>query len=154
MDAARPGSATDRHAPRAAGGYRRATPLRRAHLPSRAPPRATGQASSGALPSSPPLAFSTRTISRSRWDAAPSAVFGLNSLRLIITLSPMARINSHYLKLAAGYLFPEIGRRVSAYQKEHPEAKLIRLGIGDVTRPLPAAVIQALHDGVDQMGRA
>src|SRR4030095_4274699 len=65
----------------------------------------------------------------------------------------MARINSHFLKLKAGYLFPEIARRVAAFQKEHPGASILRLGIGDVTRPLPPAVIEALHDGVDQLWR-
>jgi len=65
----------------------------------------------------------------------------------------MARINSHYLKLSAGYLFPEIARRVAAFQKEHAGASIIRLGIGDVTRPLPPAVIEALHDGVADMSR-
>ena len=63
----------------------------------------------------------------------------------------MARINSHYLQLAAGYLFPEISRRVDEFSKAHPDAELIRLGIGDVTQPLAPAVIQALHDGVDAM---
>jgi len=65
----------------------------------------------------------------------------------------MARINDNYLKLKAGYLFPEIGRRVRAFQKEHPEAKIIRLGIGDVTEPLPPACIAAMHKAVDDMGR-
>jgi len=63
----------------------------------------------------------------------------------------MARINNHYLKLAAGYLFPEISRRVGEFSSTNPNAKLIRLGIGDVTRPLPPAVIEALHRGVDEM---
>jgi len=62
----------------------------------------------------------------------------------------MPRINDHYLKLAAGYLFPEIGRRVSAFAEANPDAKLIKLGIGDVTEPLPEAcrdaMIQAIHD--------
>ena len=66
----------------------------------------------------------------------------------------MARINSHYLKLAAGYLFPEIARRVGAFARENPGARIIRLGIGDVTRPLPPAVVDAMHDGVRQMGVA
>jgi len=64
----------------------------------------------------------------------------------------MARLNPHYAKLAAGYLFPEIGRRVAAYQKEHPEASLIRLGIGDVVLPLPRAVRDAMHAAIDEMG--
>ena len=65
----------------------------------------------------------------------------------------MARINEHYLKLPAGYLFPEIGRRVARFAAEHPEAKIIRMGIGDVTEPLPPAVIEAMHKAVDEMGR-
>jgi LL-diaminopimelate aminotransferase len=65
----------------------------------------------------------------------------------------MARINDHYLKLPAGYLFPEIGRRVARFAAEHPDAKIIRMGIGDVTEPLPAAVIEAMHKAVDEMGR-
>jgi LL-diaminopimelate aminotransferase len=64
----------------------------------------------------------------------------------------MARVNEHYGKLKAGYLFPEIGRRVAAFQKENPEAKLIRLGIGDVVLPLPEAVREAMHAAVDEMG--
>ena len=66
----------------------------------------------------------------------------------------MPRINDNYLKLAAGYLFPEIGRRVNEFEASHPDATLIRLGIGDVTRPLPKSVIEALHRGVDEMGVA
>ena len=65
----------------------------------------------------------------------------------------MARLNDNYLKLKAGYLFPEIGRRVKAFAETHPEAKIIRLGIGDVTRPLAPAVIKAFHDGIDDLGR-
>jgi LL-diaminopimelate aminotransferase len=66
----------------------------------------------------------------------------------------MARINDHYLKLAAGYLFPEIGRRVQQFGEANPNAKLIRLGIGDVTRPLPPAIVDAFHKGVDEMSQA
>lgn len=64
----------------------------------------------------------------------------------------MARINEHYAKLPASYLFPEIGRRVRAYQAANPDAKVIRLGIGDVTEPLAPAIIQAMHAAVDEMG--
>lgn len=64
----------------------------------------------------------------------------------------MAQINDNFLKLQAGYLFPEIGRRVAAYTQAHPQHKIIRMGIGDVTEPLPAAVIQAMHAAVDEMG--
>jgi LL-diaminopimelate aminotransferase len=63
----------------------------------------------------------------------------------------MARINEHYLKLQAGYLFPEIGRRVGAFSKEHPDASIIKLGIGDVTEPLVPAVVEAMHAAVDEM---
>ena len=66
----------------------------------------------------------------------------------------MVRINSHYLKLTAGYLFPEIARRVEEFAKAHADAKLIRLGIGDVTLPLPPTVVEALHKGVEEMGLA
>jgi LL-diaminopimelate aminotransferase len=64
----------------------------------------------------------------------------------------MARINEHYAKLPAGYLFPEIGRRVRAYQAAHPDARVIRLGIGDVTEPLAPAIVAAMHAAVDEMG--
>ncbi|MEO5714602.1 MAG: LL-diaminopimelate aminotransferase [Luteolibacter sp.] len=65
----------------------------------------------------------------------------------------MATINSNFLKLKAGYLFPEIARRVRVYTEENPDkaARIIRCGIGDVTEPLPAAVVKAMHDGVDEM---
>ncbi len=64
----------------------------------------------------------------------------------------MIRVNEHYLKLQAGYLFPEIGRRVSAYAAQNPRADIIRMGIGDVTEPLVPAVIKAMHRAVDEMG--
>ncbi len=63
----------------------------------------------------------------------------------------MALVNEHYLKLKAGYLFPEIGRRVKAFAEANPAAKIIRLGIGDVTCPLPPALVKAFHDAVDEM---
>lgn len=63
----------------------------------------------------------------------------------------MARINENYGKLPGSYLFAEIARRVAAYSEENPNAKLIRLGIGDVTRPLVPAVIEAMHRAVDEM---
>ncbi|KAB0672124.1 LL-diaminopimelate aminotransferase [Oryzomonas sagensis] len=63
----------------------------------------------------------------------------------------MAKINDNYLKLKAGYLFPEIGRRVRAFSEANPSARIIRLGIGDVTRPLAPAVIKAFHDAVDDL---
>ncbi|XFA72262.1 LL-diaminopimelate aminotransferase [Thermosynechococcaceae cyanobacterium Okahandja] len=64
----------------------------------------------------------------------------------------MAVINANYLKLKAGYLFPEIGRRVNQFLSEHPDAPLIRLGIGDVTEPLPAACREAMIKAVEEMG--
>ena len=64
----------------------------------------------------------------------------------------MAKINDNYLKLKAGYLFPEIGRRVRAFAEANPSAKVIRLGIGDVTRPLAPAVLKAFHAAVDDLG--
>jgi len=66
----------------------------------------------------------------------------------------MARLNSNYLKLKAGYLFPEINRRVKAFSDANPggAARLIRCGIGDVTEPLPASVRAAMHRAVDEMG--
>lgn len=66
----------------------------------------------------------------------------------------MFRINDNYLKLPGSYLFSAIGKRVSAYSAAHPDKKIIRLGIGDVTQPLAPAIIQALHNAVDEMGRA
>ena len=64
----------------------------------------------------------------------------------------MTYINDHYLKLTAGYLFPEIARRVDAFCDKNSAAKIIRLGIGDVTEPLAPAVIQAMHTAVEEMG--
>ena len=64
----------------------------------------------------------------------------------------MATINENYLKLKAGYLFPEIARRVSAFAEANPEAKIIRLGIGDVTEPLPEACRAAMIKAVEEMG--
>lgn len=66
----------------------------------------------------------------------------------------MARVNEHYLKLRSSYLFNEIARRVRAFAAERPDARIIRLGIGDVTQPLAPAVVRALHAAVDEMGSA
>ncbi|RJQ65976.1 MAG: LL-diaminopimelate aminotransferase [Desulfobacteraceae bacterium] len=65
----------------------------------------------------------------------------------------MIRINHNYLKLRASYLFADIARRLEAYQVQHPGKEIIRMGIGDVTRALPAACIDALHGAVDEMAR-
>lgn len=63
----------------------------------------------------------------------------------------MATVNENFLKLSPSYLFSDIAKKVSTYVAEHPEAKIIRLGIGDVTRPLAPAVIEAMHKAVDEM---
>jgi LL-diaminopimelate aminotransferase len=65
----------------------------------------------------------------------------------------MAKINSHYQKLQAGYLFIEIAKRVRALATEKPDAKIIRLGIGDVVLPLPAPIVEALKAAADDMSR-
>ncbi len=64
----------------------------------------------------------------------------------------MARVNDHYRKLAGGYLFPEIERRVRAFRDGHPDARIIPLGIGDVVLPLPDGVREAMHRAVDELG--
>ena len=64
----------------------------------------------------------------------------------------MLKINSNYQKLPGSYLFSEIARRVQIFSQEHPDADIIRLGIGDVTLPLPEAVILAMHAAVEEMG--
>ena len=66
----------------------------------------------------------------------------------------MFRVNENYLKLPGSYLFSTIAKKVNAYAEAHPEETIIRLGIGDVTQPLPPAVIEALHKAVDEMGNA
>lgn len=66
----------------------------------------------------------------------------------------MLKINDNFLKLPGGYLFPEIARRVKAFSAEGTPMPLIRLGIGDVTRPLAPAVIEAMHKATDEMAKA
>lgn len=66
----------------------------------------------------------------------------------------MAQVNENFLKVSESYLFVEVARRIRAYQETHPEAKIIKMGIGDVTRPIVPAVIEALHKAVDEMGTA
>ncbi len=65
----------------------------------------------------------------------------------------MAKINNDYCKLRGSYLFSDIARRVREFEAANSDAKIIRLGIGDVTRPLPAKVIEALHSAVDEMAK-
>ncbi len=64
----------------------------------------------------------------------------------------MATINENFLKLQAGYLFPEVSRRVCSFQAQNPDAKIISLGIGDVTQPLAPVVISAMKRALDDMG--
>ena len=66
----------------------------------------------------------------------------------------MPKLNENYLNLKQSYLFSEIAHRVAAYQEKNPDKKIIRLGIGDVTRPIGSSVIKALHEGVDVQGNA
>lgn len=66
----------------------------------------------------------------------------------------MALINENYIKLPGSYLFSDIARKVTEFKAAHPEAKVIRLGIGDVTKPLPMASVDALHKAVDEMADA
>src|SRR5688572_30239109 len=65
----------------------------------------------------------------------------------------MIRINENYAKLEASYLFSDIARRVAAFQQAHPDRRIIRMGIGDVTEPLPAACVAAMHRAVDEMAK-
>ena len=66
----------------------------------------------------------------------------------------MFKVNDNYLKLPGSYLFSTVGKKVKAYSEAHPDKKIIRLGIGDVTQPLAPAIIKALHGAVDEMADA
>ena len=66
----------------------------------------------------------------------------------------MTKINENFLKLQAGYLFPEIGRRKRAFKEANPDADIISMGIGDVTQPLVPAVIEAMKKAVVEMGNS
>lgn len=66
----------------------------------------------------------------------------------------MVKINENYLKLPGSYLFSTIGKKVAAYTSAHPDADIIRLGIGDVTLPIAPAITEAVHKAVDEMGTA
>ena len=82
-------------------------------------------------------------------DVIPTVQPTVNQLKIME--NHMIRINENYLKLKSSYLFSEISRRVSTFQKDHPEMEIIRMGIGDVTLPLPSEIIKAFHAGVDEM---
>ena len=64
------------------------------------------------------------------------------------------KINENYLNLKDSYLFATVGRKTAAYKAAHPDKEVIRLSIGDVTRPLAPVVIEAMHKAVDDMSRA
>ena len=66
----------------------------------------------------------------------------------------MFQVNENYLKLPGSYLFSTIGKKVKVYSEANPDKTIIRLGIGDVTQPLAPAIIRAMHDAVDEMGKA
>ena len=64
----------------------------------------------------------------------------------------MVKVNENYLKLKAGYLFPEISKRVNTYTQANSSSKVIKLGIGDVTEPLPKACVNAMGEALNEMG--
>ena len=66
----------------------------------------------------------------------------------------MALVNEHFLKLPGSYLFSDIAKKVNSFKITHPKQDVIRLGSGDVTRPLPPACIEAMHKAVDEMADA
>ena len=66
----------------------------------------------------------------------------------------MALVNEHFLKLPGSYLFSDIAKKVNTFKITHPKRDIIRLGIGDVTRPLPKACIEAMHKAVEEMTSA
>lgn len=63
----------------------------------------------------------------------------------------MALVNEHFLKLSNNYLFSDIEKKVNAFKVSHPQKEIIRLGIGDVTLPLPQVSIEAMHKAVDEL---
>ena len=66
----------------------------------------------------------------------------------------MALVNEHFLKLPGSYLFSDIAKKVNTFRITHPKQDIIRLGIGDVTRPLPPACIEAMHKAVEELAHA
>ena len=65
----------------------------------------------------------------------------------------MVKINDNYLKLPGSYLFSTVARKVAEFSEANPDKEIIRLGIGDVTRPLTASILAAMHNAVDEMGK-
>lgn len=70
------------------------------------------------------------------------------------TVAKVLKVNENFVKLPPSYLFVDIAERVNKFSKQHPEVEIIRLGIGDVTRPLPKAVVNAMKKAADEMGNA
>src|SRR5262249_25791181 len=99
---------------------------------------------------SPGIASSTVVANRNAANHTRPCVRSRASLRI----RAVPRINEHYLNLQASYLFAEVKRRTQAFRDAHPEARVISLGIGDVTRPLPPAVVHALEQAAREQGRA
>ena len=66
----------------------------------------------------------------------------------------MIEANPHYFDLSANYLFQDIAKKIKAFKEKTPDADIISLGIGDVTQPIPAACVEAMHKAVDEMGAA
>ena len=64
----------------------------------------------------------------------------------------MVKLNHHYAKLSGGYLFQEVARKAATFRERNPEASIINLGIGDITRPLPPTIVQALESASREMG--
>ncbi len=79
---------------------------------------------------------------------------GVDGCGVIAKELSMAKINKNYLKLPGSYLFSEIAHRTTAYAQTHPQAQLIKMGIGDVTLPLAPAVVEAMHAAVDDLAHA
>ena len=63
----------------------------------------------------------------------------------------MTKINENFLKLPKNYLFAEIANRVEAYVKQNPDKQVLKLGIGDVTRPLPKTIVKAMQNACEEM---
>ena len=88
-------------------------------------------------------------------DARPASVYNSRNASIRNTSTeedPMITVNENYLKLKSSYLFIHINEKIAAYGAKCPEAQIIKLGIGDVTRALPPACIEAFHRAVDEMG--
>ena len=64
------------------------------------------------------------------------------------------QLNTHLQQMKGGYLFTEIVNRTKAYQAEHPDTRILRLGVGDVTRPLPAPIVEAMHRAVNELSHS